>query len=256
MAQAYKFKTKYMAKSKKSAIARRNYLADKRKENRARTVAAARAMVVPGFTRLEGNYGRYLQGGELKYLDTVITHATVSDTGSLTESLNNIPEGTSESQRIGRKVIVKGVYLKGNAILKQQTAGMSSHSSRLRIIMYLDKQCNGGAATVDNLLKNPTGGQLMNAFRNLENSQRFRMLCDYTVSLDTGSNFWSGATWSNSEVNKTVKCNKGKLSLPLEFSGTTGATGEIRSNNIGLLLIPDHGEIEFQGTVRVRYSDN
>ncbi len=72
-------------------------------KKRARTVAAARrivrAAVVPGITRMVGNYGRYQGlGQEKKFHDLAIDDAVI--TAALViqkDSLNLIAQGTSES---------------------------------------------------------------------------------------------------------------------------------------------------------------
>jgi len=50
-----------------------------------------------------------------------------------------------------------------------------------------------------------------------------------------------------------------KCQIPLEFSSTTGAITEIRSNNLFLLAGCSTGGddlVNFLGTCRLRYSDN
>jgi len=199
--------------------------------------------VYPGFTRAAGYYGR----PELKFFDTTVTSTGVSATGTiLSTSLNLIPEGTTESNRIGRKCLVTSVSLIGS--IELPGALIAAHGDAtdiVRFIVYVDKQCNGATATVADLLENAT----FRSHYNLANESRFRILSDTSRSLN--ANVFGSTNFGDFEI--PLKYKK-KLKVPVEFDSTTGALTEVRSNNIGVLAISRFGLAAITYDARVRFS--
>lgn len=212
-----------------------------------------RKTFVPGRDRVGGYYGRYAgKEGELKFFDST-TSATVSGSGATVNSLNQIPQGVTEQERVGRKCTVKSIWWRYTIVLPEQDAvATPADGDVVRTIIYLDKQANGAAATVTDILESANWKQ----FRNLANQMRFQVLMDrnhdinYMGMASDGAGIVSqsqvilGFTWYH-------KCN-----IPIEFSSTTGVIGEIRSNNIGILLISANGVATLASNVRLRFSDN
>lgn len=96
---------------------------------------------------------------------------------------------------------------------------------------------------------------LIKEHRNLSEENRFTILYDKLHNLayggiasETSDTVTQAASIQNFVMYKAVN-------IPLEFSSTTGAITEIRSNNIGCLVISDIGTCGFQGNVRLRFSD-
>ncbi len=194
--------------------------------------------------------GRFANGGENKFFDTARASVAIGTGGTITNlSLNLIPQGVTESTRVGRKCTIKGLFIKGQLFLNEVTDGSSS-ADVARVIIYHDKQANGTTAAVLDILETAT----LNSFRNLSNSNRFRILHDKTMNLAIPSAAGNGTTQEWGRVMKNFKINK-KLSMPIEFSATTGAITEIRSNNIGVLMISSAGFATVLYTARVRFSD-
>ena len=208
---------------------------------------AKRTRVGPGYTRTSGYYGRFAAGGELKFWDGAKALTTVPVAGSISDrSLNLIPQGVTESSRVGRKCTAKALSMTFTAVLPSVVTDALA-SDTYRIIIYKDKQTNGATAAVLDILE----AAQFNSYRNLANSGRFVTLYDQTKVLvspatDAGQNSQSETTWS---INLRLSC-------PLEFSGVTGAIGEIRSNNLGVLVVGRKGTVQVGYTWRVRFSDN
>lgn len=208
-----------------------------------------------GILRTGGYYGRYnLSMGscavEKKYFDTTKGSATPAATGTILNlSLNLIPQGTTESSRIGRKVIVTNLYLHGQMILPT-TNDETATSDTLRLIVYIDKQANGATATIGDLLQTTD----WRSFRNLSNQERFVFLKDKYYDLNATVNC-SATTQTTGDFAFHFKCYK-KLDLPIEFSSTTGAITEIKSNNIGVACISEGGVAQINYIARIRYTDN
>lgn len=211
-------------------------------------------LAMQGYYRKAGNYGRYsgVGGSEKKYFDTTKTSTLSSSTGTIfNPSLNLIPQGVTESERVGRKVVVKSLHLKGTVTLPSTTSATDASDS-IRIIIYQDKQCNGAAAGVTDILES---GAFV-SFRNLTESGRFNILMDECWDLKSGGGAGAdAATDIYGGETKFWNFNK-QMMVPIEYSATTGAITEIRSNNYGILVISANGKANAAYISRVRYTDN
>lgn len=194
-----------------------------------------------------------LPSGEKKFFDTAFAETIVASTGAITNlSLNLIPQGVTESTRIGRKCTVKSVHLHGEFKFPN-SAVAGSTADRMRLIVYQDKQANGATATVADILDS-TVGTVIDSFRNLSETGRISILHEQSCDLSAQSGGAPNGVENFGEVKKTFKINK-VLNMPLEFSAGTGAIAEIRSNNIGVLAVTEAGLMTLQYTARVRFSD-
>ncbi len=216
-------------------------------------VMKSRMMPVAGITRVSGYYGRFANGGENKFFDTTRASHAPGTSGTISNlSLNLIPQGVTESTRVGRKCTINKLMIHGNCALPT-TAVAGETSDLLRFIIYLDKQANGATAAVTDILESAAWA----SFNNLSNSQRFQILADKHITLNCGAGSGRGSTDTLSYAEYVMpyfffkKCK-----IPVEFSATTGAITEIRSNNIGVLCITVGGEAVTGYTARVRFSDN
>ncbi len=221
-----------------------------RPKQRRRTTRA----VVPGYTRTSGFYGRFsgTRGGELKFHDVDFDDAVVSSSGTVTASINLIAQGTTESTRIGRKCTLRSIGWHYTTSLPEGDADATPlPSDVLRVILFQDKQTNGATAAVLDLLETAD----YQSFNNLANSGRFRVLMDKKISLNYASLASDGAgVVSSHQVLREAQFYK-KCNLPLEFGGITGAITEIRSNNVGILLISKNNVAGFASKFRLRFSD-
>ncbi len=217
---------------------------------RARRASRRAARIVPGFTRTAGFFGRFGPGrGELKFHDLDVDDATIASNGTITQdSVNKIAQGVTEVQRIGRKCILRSINWRFNIRLPEGVATTTT-ADTVRVLLYLDKQANGAAATVTNILETDN----YQSFNNLANKSRFRTLMDRTYDMNTDLS-GDGTTVDSPRfnINDTLFKN---LAIPIEFDSTTGAITEIKSNNIGVLLLSKNGLCTFDSKMRVRFSD-
>ncbi len=205
-------------------------------------------VIAPGVTRRTGYWGRY-DGStkEYKFFDLSFSSTFAGVTGTIEDTLNNIDAGTGESQRVGRKIIIWGIGIKGRLQILTTIAGALTGHDWVRFIVYIDKQTNGAAAAPADLLQSAD----VESFYELVNKGRFQILCDDHVELHATTNdkdlMWASKIhilrkWFNVEI-------------PVEFSGITGAISEIRSNNVGVLVISELGDCDYKFTSRIRFSD-
>lgn len=206
---------------------------------------------VAGATRTAGAYMRSLPGSpEKKFLDTVGAFAASSATGTIVPSLNLIPQNTTDNGRLANRVIVRNinVYASIRAVASA-VAGIGEDI--IRVILYIDKQCNGAAATVATASDGVLETAAYDSFRNMDNVQRFHIIKDKFISLDG----LAGAASNSANQMRFFKMSwKGEL--PVVFSSTTGAITEIQSNNIGILFISQAGGTNFGYTARVKYTES
>ncbi len=205
-----------------------------------------------GHDRTSGYYGinKYMGGRnmELKFHDVDLNDAVVASAGTVTPTVNIIVQGTREIDRIGRKCTIKSINWRFQMSLPPGTA-VSTTNDTVRVIMFLDKQCNGATAAVLDIIETAD----FQSFNNLANKSRFRTLMDRTYTLNASLS-GDGTTVDSAEVVENdafyLKCD-----IPVEFDGVNGVITEIRSNNIGVLLISEGGLATFGSKIRLRFSD-
>jgi len=226
----------------------------KRKYTRGGLPYKKRRLFVPGKDRVGGYYGRYAGSkGETKFHDVAGNDAVVASGGTVVDSLNKIAQGVTESERVGRKCTIKSLSVHYQLTLPESDAVATPVDGDItRVIFYVDKQANGATIAVTDLLE--TADIL--SFYNLANSSRFVILCDKMHSLNYLTMASDGAGLvSQALVIKNYSFHK-SLNTPIEFSATTGAITEIRSNNIGRLVISEKGLSGFFAEHRLRFQDN
>ncbi len=198
--------------------------------------------------------GQIHAGREYKFHDTLISNTLFTQAGAVLTngSLNEIPQGVEESQRIGRKVVVKSLQMKAKIFLANASNGATSQL--YRVIIFQDKQANGAAAVVLDILEQAS----TLSFRNLANSSRFKIWYDETKHINSTAAAGNGTTNVFSENFRYLQLHI-PMNVPLEFDNTaaTGAIATIRSNNLGLLVMMQEAaeDVFIQTTIRLRFSD-
>lgn len=187
---------------------------------------------------------------EYKFKDTDGGNAALTQTGTVT-SLNQIVQGAGEDERIGRKCVIKSIHIRGAFSLQSTTSTTQGHQ-RVRCMVVLDKQANGVNATRASIIDGNTAGSAVDHWRNLSESNRYKVLMDKTWALN-----YTAATSTDFQENiKTWKMNK-RCNIPIEFAYPTDSVTGLRSNNIILLQFVDSTAptVNSQWVARVRFSD-
>jgi len=203
-----------------------------------------------GRARISGFFGRFPpKGREYKFFDTA-NGFSFDSTGEVpaTGQLVLIPQGTTQSQRIGQQCTIKSIQIKGNMTF--QPGADTDGSNTAYMWLVLDKQCNGAAATMTDVFTSTTPNL---ALINLANSDRFVILKKWVWNFTSQS----GIRTAFGVVRKPLDFYK-KVNIPLEYSSTTGAITEIRSNNIFFLAAAYGADdlVTIDGITRVRYEDS
>jgi len=185
-----------------------------------------------------------LKFNDAVFRDTVNFGSDISG-GVLRSSVNLIANGTGAKQRIGRKIVIRSIHVRG-----VYTAGGSGFSNNtIRLILGVDKQTNGVITQREEFLDNDVDGEGINMFKRLSNVNRFDTLFDrrHDVNALAGTN--AGGIPRNMKFEMHKKCY-----VPIEFDGTSGLVGEIASNNIFLDFITDQS-VFVDTRVRIRFTD-
>ncbi len=210
---------------------------------------------------------------EKKFLDftTGIISSTIAvddtswtfldDSSSPTGTILKIQQGSGESERIGRRIILTDILwnltLEMPALAISTTPLTSEATEIFRLVIYLDKQCNGAIANTTTIFEDTD----IHSYRNIENASRYTILWDKTVTL-TGRvvTAWDGTndTWTVPEVFKRVKYHwKGRIPIEYNQTFTDGRIATIRSNNIGIIALTENSSAArtaaLYGQMRIRF---
>ncbi len=188
---------------------------------------------------------------ELKFHDLTTVDAVVAAGHSImTLSANLIAQGTTEIERLGRRCVIRQIHWKWRITLPTDASGALSVGDSVRLLLYVDRQANGATASSSDILEVND----IHSFNNLANSGRFRTLMDRTYTLNASAGAGDGAVNDTAQTRIIGEFHK-KVNIKIEFSGVTGAITEVRSNNIGIMLVGQTGVAAFQGRMRLRFTD-
>jgi len=199
------------------------------------------------YSRKTGPYTLSSTSPEKKWFDTTIVDTTSRIAGVI-YNLNLVPQGTNDQQRIGNKITIRNINIHAYANNDDALLGVPQ-GGNLRVIVYLDKQCNGATPLITDILKTAS----IESFRNMDNVDRFVFLKEKYVYVPIMT---ANAAHTDTTPHKwtvSVSCN-----IPIHFNSNTGAIAEIRSNNIGLLYITDVVGVNAaaDGVCRVKFLDD
>jgi len=185
---------------------------------------------------------------ELFSVDTAQADYVCDTTGSVT-LLNGIAQGDDINNRHGRRVQLKAVHVCG--VIKPIDDTTVANVSR--VMLVFDKQCNGAALTIADVLTSVSG----TSYNKLDNRDRFVVLADYKYALG-GMNTTATQTYGASPSCFKVDIHR-KINLPVTFIGTTNAIASIQSGSLYLITVgtaaPNAGGQFQAATARVRYTD-
>lgn len=203
-----------------------------------------------GYTRTAGYYGRFsgdARTRENKFFDTALNF-TFDITGEAVagSSLCLVPEGTTQSERVGRRLTIHSIQIRGS-LLFVPTAAKSASISYLYLVR--DRQANGAAPAVTDVL---TAANMNKGLINMANSQRFHIMRRFVMPINAQAGVNTAFGEMHAPIEFFTRCN-----IPIDFSGSTGALTEIKSNNILLLAgsVTADDLTTIAGTARIRFSD-
>lgn len=181
------------------------------------------------------------------YVDTALGTYPLNTTGSIT-LVNVVPQGASYSERIGKKIALKSLQVRGS-IESDSTTTVTSGGY---MIVY-DRHPTGSLPAITDILESIT----TTAFNNTQNEGRFKIVARNIVPL-TGNNTTAGQVNSNSNyyVDQYIKL-KG---LPTVYKAAgTGAIGDVETGALYIVTLGDRAAGTSDGImraeVRLRFYD-
>lgn len=184
------------------------------------------------------------QRAEVKFIDTTpsFTLSVSSNTWVATpQLLNGSIQGTEAVNRLGRKITLTSLYVKGNLLL----APTGTLGGYCRIAVVYDKQANGTAPSItDVFLAND-----LNSPNNMTNSDRFIKVAD----------FETGIVSQNGDCVAPIEFYR-KLNLETCYNtGNAGTIGDIASGSL-YMFVCNNGNFTTAAPVcsfrsRVKFTD-
>lgn len=192
-------------------------------------------------------------GAELKFLDGFSGIHTAGVFGNIVVvSHNVVPQGTGQTQRVGRKIIVQSLSVRGSMQLPS-TSTIGDMDQRLRIVFYVDTQTNGSNPIIPEMLNGDPVSIF--TFRELSNLSRIKFIFDETFDMPVLAMTGGGVSAPTSTGFRFSR----KLNLPIEYdaTATTGALATQRTNNIGSFMISEQTDVAptILYVWRIRYTD-
>jgi len=205
-------------------------------------------------TRAAGYYGRFgvrnvraLEAPERKWLDTNYSAETIVNSPTNQGSLCIMAQGASPNEHIGNKIVIRSVQAK---LVFQLAAGEIS-SSIVRVALVQDTQANGVDAS-GSIVYSGTGPGITQ-LRTMENAQRFRVLWEEVVNLDSGAGVADAYSGDDGLVDRYIK-----VAIPVQYGPSGEADiADIKTNNLFILASNSNAAVvTMSGNVRIRFTDN
>jgi hypothetical protein len=153
---------------------------------------------------------------EKKYFDSLKSNTAIAASTNWTDTeydpatsntLFSPTKGTNQNQRVGRKVSVHKIKIKGQVTIPAQAATNSAKTgSKIRILLVQDKQTNAAQAQGEQIMQAPgtaTSTLATNSFQSLANFGKFRVIKDLSIIADD-PNFSSTQTADTYDTNGKV----------------------------------------------------
>jgi len=170
--------------------------------------------------------------------------------------LNGIAAGTDFYQRVGRKVRLRSLYIRGDIYAADNgTTGALA----FRVALVYDEQTNGAAPAYSDIFQgvDASGNVGSRAYCgvNLNNRDRFKILYDHWVTMNANT-YTAGALVAGSPTIKHLKVYK-KISSDIIFSGTANTIGSIATGGLYLVTVSAVNLVSnIAAETRVRFIDN
>jgi len=169
--------------------------------------------------------------------------------------------GTDMTQRIGRKICLKTLAIRGNLGISNTLPTPPTVSDIgvlwARLIVLWDTQPNGANPSATDVLKTASVFSPLN----LNNRDRFRVLRDKMYTFDPFAYDPAGtATTAWNKTNQNIKIFVKLPNLETIFNATNGGTvADIASGNLIAFWLGsgtgNNGPLDFTGSYRVRFED-
>lgn len=247
----------------KGALARKGFIRQK--------IQTQRYAPLPTYRlRLPASQGVRSRSSEIKCVDIAALNYTIGNetTNAHVFLLNGIQEGTGEFNRIGRKVLMKSIHMKG---FLQGIQAITSPDDIMRLIILYDRAPNSRAALppfTEMFQDTSQAGALSNnalSSLNIDYKDRFSILMDHKLLLPASP---TGAIATEVGTLTTLNGMEGicqkfiKINLETQFSSTANPctvtninTGALYFIAIGANVTTANAYWGLNASFRLRFSD-
>lgn len=193
------------------------------------------------------------RGAEKKYFDVAVASYSCSADAPARTLLNGMDQGSTALTRIGNKINMDSIQVKGLIMPGQDTVTDPTH---VRIMIVYDKQPNGAVWGVTDLLTSSSS----NSFRNMAYQSRFKVIYDKTFAMGGFIQDVVNHAYDSNSCVRSINIYK-KLPADARNSQYTGAGAGIATINTGSLYmltisnVNDGTTYVFNAICRLRYYD-
>lgn len=192
--------------------------------------------------------------GERKVID-INNNIFAFSAGPATNLLNGCIAGSQNFNRIGRKIMLKTLQVRGH--IQAATDGTATEGL-CRMIIFYDKQTNGAAPAHTDVVKsqNISGATASTVFDmfNLDNRDRFVILRDRAYSMSNQSTVATqtvAGTTTDQLIEEYVPINMETI----YNAGTAGTVGDITTGGLFVIFLSNNASYQFSGAFRLRFQD-
>ncbi len=192
--------------------------------------------------RIGGFLGIETKFYDQKLIASTLTGPTDATGGehdpSATVLMNTVVQGDGESNRDGRKITMKNIYIQGHIdvpLKANQTA--TNQAFICMVALVLDTQTNGATIASENVFTNP-GASIKTAaqpFRNLQFTKRFRVLKRLEIQGHQQEAVWDGTNLEFMGYQLPFKIYVDLKNIRVLYSATTETVANITDNSLHLI---------------------
>lgn len=201
-----------------------------------------------GRRRMNARIGGFL-GIEKKFLDVYASNVVlaapsdcsggeIQPEGGCTGCLSAPAQGDGESNRDGKKITMKSIFITGNV----RSAALADQADCLAapvvfVALVLDTQANGATIVSEQVFTNPNDTPFVNSMplRNLQYSSRYRVLAHKTLNLAPCTASTDGANTTTIAPSQKPFILSYTGDIPISFTSTTADVANVADNALHLI---------------------
>lgn len=193
---------------------------------------------------------------DTRYGETAVSTTTAgseADPGAGISCLNAVTQGDGESQRDGKKIMMRSIELRGRVgALNLADDADPPASYTVRVLLVLDTQTNGAQLNSEDVLLDQGGTKYLDN-RNLQYSSRFRILWDKYFTIEPFHAMADGANTGAFSMKDQIFRVYRKLNIPVNYTGTTEAIANITDNSLHVIALGNNANAFVEWVSRLRF---
>lgn len=223
----------------------------------------------PGYNPKQVSYRKPPPNAELKWFDkTSVQNGWNAAGGGMpsnltTTTLVDIAAGDDGYNRNGNKIMVRKLTIRGACELDQNDSATFTSTTPgevwFRWLIIIDTQANGGIpALTDVFEEDPTSGDSYDLYNSLKEAGRYKVIMDKYIKVNQAHPMYNTTSGHTHVANRVTHFKKTiNLNLPIHYTGGQGAVGQVRNNNIFMVVFNGHDgtHCRVNWRTRVRFTD-